>query len=61
MQIDLLAEISQSPRVLSEVDAALKSKLMKAEIDEYLKVFLKNHLNSFISFPKDGSWPFPEL
>lgn len=38
MQIDLLAEISQSPRILSEVDAALKAKQMKADVDEYLKV-----------------------
>jgi capsular polysaccharide biosynthesis protein len=44
MQIDLLAEISQSPRILSEVDAALKAKQMKADVDEYLKVF------SFVSF-----------
>lgn len=39
MQIDLLAEINQSPRILSEVDGALKSKQMKADVDEYLKVF----------------------
>lgn len=39
MQIDLLAEISQSPRILSEVDSALKAKQMKADVDEYLKVF----------------------
>ena len=38
MQIDLLAEINQSPRILSEVDGALKSKQMKADVDEYLKV-----------------------
>ncbi|KAL9690797.1 hypothetical protein QQ045_011207 [Rhodiola kirilowii] len=37
LKIDLLAEISQTPRVLSEVEAALKSKQMKSEIDEYLK------------------------
>ncbi|PWA89178.1 transcription regulator [Artemisia annua] len=36
-QIDLLAEISQSPRILSEVDAALKAKQMKTDMDEYLK------------------------
>lgn len=39
LQIDLLAEISQSPRIRSEVDAALKAKQMKADVDEYLKVF----------------------
>ena len=38
MQIDLLQEITQSPRILSEVDAALKAKQMKADVDEYLKV-----------------------
>ncbi|XP_010258903.1 PREDICTED: CCR4-NOT transcription complex subunit 1 isoform X3 [Nelumbo nucifera] len=37
LKIDLLAEISQSPRILSEVDTALKGKLMKGDIDEYLK------------------------
>lgn len=38
MQIDLLQEITQSPRILSEVDAAVRAKQMKADIDEYLKV-----------------------
>ncbi|KAA8515904.1 hypothetical protein F0562_019083 [Nyssa sinensis] len=37
LKIDLLAEISQSPRILSEVDAALKAKQMKSDVDEYLK------------------------
>ncbi|KAK4802906.1 hypothetical protein SAY86_001109 [Trapa natans] len=37
LKIDLLAEIREPPRILSEVDAALKAKQMKAEIDEYLK------------------------
>jgi CCR4-NOT transcription complex subunit 1 len=37
LKIDLLAEISQSPRILSEVDAVLKAKQMKNDIDEYLK------------------------
>lgn len=40
VQIDLLAEISQSPRILSEVDAALKAKQIKGDVDEYLKVIL---------------------
>ncbi|KAK7287009.1 hypothetical protein RJT34_22414 [Clitoria ternatea] len=37
LKIDLLQEITQSPRILSEVDAALKGKQMKADIDEFLK------------------------
>ncbi|KAF5204452.1 Ccr4-not transcription complex subunit [Thalictrum thalictroides] len=37
LKIDLLAEISQSPSIFSEVDAALKAKQMKVDIDEYLK------------------------
>ncbi|KAL3537028.1 hypothetical protein ACH5RR_000394 [Cinchona calisaya] len=37
LKIDLLAEISQSPRILSEVDASLKAKGMKNDVDEYLK------------------------
>ncbi|XP_058071409.1 uncharacterized protein LOC131220598 isoform X2 [Magnolia sinica] len=37
-QIDLLAEISQSPGILFEVDGALKAKQIKADIDEYLKL-----------------------
>ncbi|GMP24042.1 hypothetical protein CsSME_00001439 [Camellia sinensis var. sinensis] len=37
LKIDLLAEINQSPRIFSEVDAALKAKQMKSDVDEYLK------------------------
>ncbi|PWA40010.1 transcription regulator [Artemisia annua] len=37
LKIDLLAEISQSPHSLSEVDAALKAKQMKTDVNEYLK------------------------
>ncbi|VAI11395.1 unnamed protein product [Triticum turgidum subsp. durum] len=37
LKIDLLAEISLPPRIMSDVDGALKSKHMKAEVDEYLK------------------------
>ncbi|KAF9595814.1 hypothetical protein IFM89_005300 [Coptis chinensis] len=37
LKIDLLAEISQSPSIFSKVDVSLKSKQMKADIDEYLK------------------------
>ncbi|KAI8024154.1 CCR4-NOT transcription complex subunit 1 [Camellia lanceoleosa] len=35
--IDLLAEISQSPHILSEVDAPLKAKQIKGDVDEYLE------------------------
>ncbi|KAH9287615.1 hypothetical protein KI387_031732 [Taxus chinensis] len=37
LKVDLLPEISQSPRILSEVDAALKARQIKTEVDEYLK------------------------
>lgn len=37
LKIDLLEEMSQAPRILSEVDAALKAKQMKAEVDEFLR------------------------
>ncbi|XP_008796100.2 CCR4-NOT transcription complex subunit 1-like isoform X2 [Phoenix dactylifera] len=37
LKVGLLAEISQSPRILYDVDSALKAKQIKAEIDEYLK------------------------
>ncbi|XP_039070281.1 CCR4-NOT transcription complex subunit 1-like [Hibiscus syriacus] len=37
LKIDLLPEIRESPPILSEVDAALKAKQMKADVDEYLK------------------------
>ncbi|OWM64897.1 hypothetical protein CDL15_Pgr028614 [Punica granatum] len=47
LKIDLLAEISQSPRILSEVDAALKAKQMKADVDEYLKT--RQQVSSFLS------------
>lgn len=38
VQIDLLAEISIAPRIMTDVDGALKAKQMKAQVDEYLKV-----------------------
>ncbi|KAM7260736.1 hypothetical protein ACFE04_026211 [Oxalis oulophora] len=38
LKIDLLPEIREPPRILSEVDAALKVNQMKAEVDDYLKV-----------------------
>ncbi|XP_044983302.1 CCR4-NOT transcription complex subunit 1-like [Hordeum vulgare subsp. vulgare] len=37
LKIDLLAEISVPPRIMSDVDGALKSKHMKTDVDEYLK------------------------
>ncbi|XP_061369489.1 uncharacterized protein LOC133312337 [Gastrolobium bilobum] len=40
LKIDLLQEITQSPRIRSEVDIALKS--MKADVDEYLKTRQQN-------------------
>lgn len=38
MQIDLLAEISVAPRIMTDVEGALKAKQMKTQVDEYLKV-----------------------
>ncbi|XP_044493750.1 CCR4-NOT transcription complex subunit 1-like [Mangifera indica] len=37
LKIDLLPEIRDPPCILSEVDAALRAKQMKADVDEYLK------------------------
>ncbi|KAM0934312.1 putative CCR4-Not complex component, Not1, MIF4G-like domain superfamily [Dioscorea sansibarensis] len=37
LKIDLLAEISLSPRILSDVESTLKAKQIKADIDDYLK------------------------
>ncbi|KZV18909.1 hypothetical protein F511_17815 [Dorcoceras hygrometricum] len=37
LKIDLLAEISHTPRLLSEIDAALKAKQIKNDLDEFLK------------------------
>ncbi|KAG8653698.1 CCR4-NOT transcription complex subunit 1-like isoform X2 [Manihot esculenta] len=37
LKIDLLPEIREAPHILSEVDAVLKAKQMKADVDEYLK------------------------
>ncbi|KMT00009.1 hypothetical protein BVRB_1g018420 isoform D [Beta vulgaris subsp. vulgaris] len=37
LKIDLLEEMSQAPRILSDVDAVLKAKQMKADVDEYLR------------------------
>ncbi|XP_062201118.1 uncharacterized protein LOC133903692 isoform X2 [Phragmites australis] len=37
LKIDLLAEISIAPRIMTDVDGALKAKQMKTQVDEYLK------------------------
>ncbi|KAJ6813636.1 putative CCR4-NOT transcription complex subunit 1 [Iris pallida] len=37
LKIDLLAEISQPPRILSDVIGALKEKQIKIDTDEYMK------------------------
>lgn len=37
LKVDLLPEISQAPHILYDVEPALKSKQLKAEVDEYLK------------------------
>lgn len=47
LKIDLLPEIREPPRILSEVDAALKAKQMKADVDEYLKT--RQQGSSFLS------------
>ncbi|GAB2238010.1 hypothetical protein Droror1_Dr00015912 [Drosera rotundifolia] len=48
LKIDLLQEMAQPPRILSEVDATLKAKHMKADVDEYLKTQQQGS-----SFPND--------
>ncbi|GAB2271046.1 hypothetical protein Dimus_005896 [Dionaea muscipula] len=47
LKIDLLVEMTQPPRILSEVDAALKAKQMKADVDEHLKT--RQQGSSFLS------------
>ncbi|CAA2972771.1 Hypothetical predicted protein [Olea europaea subsp. europaea] len=47
LRIDLLAEIRQAPRILSEVDAALKAKQIEGDVDEYLKT--RQHGSLFLS------------
>ncbi|CAI5954737.1 unnamed protein product, partial [Closterium sp. NIES-65] len=37
LKVDLLPEISQPPRILSDVEATLRAKGLKAEVDEYLQ------------------------
>ncbi|XP_057807321.1 uncharacterized protein LOC131021995 isoform X2 [Salvia miltiorrhiza] len=61
LKIDLLAEISQSPRILSEVDAALKAKQIKNDVDEYLKTrqqgspFLTDLKQKLLLSPSDAA------
>lgn len=47
LQIDLLPEIVEAPCILSEVDAVLKAKQMKNDVDEYLTVIDHLILHSF--------------
>ncbi|KAL0866576.1 hypothetical protein Bca101_045694 [Brassica carinata] len=42
LKIDLLPEIVEAPCILSEVDAALKAKQMKNDVDEYLTLRQQN-------------------
>ncbi|XP_019056501.1 PREDICTED: CCR4-NOT transcription complex subunit 1-like [Tarenaya hassleriana] len=52
LKIDLLPEIADSPRILSEVDAALKAKQMKNEVDEYIMMRQQN--SPFLNELKQG-------
>ncbi|AQL10290.1 transcription regulator [Zea mays] len=51
LKIDLLAEISIAPRIMSDVDGTLKSKQLKTEFDEYLK---RPEGSSFLSVLKQN-------
>ncbi|CAI0393712.1 unnamed protein product [Linum tenue] len=59
--IDLLPEIREPPHILSEVDAALRAKNMKADVDEYLKtrqqgsLFLANLKQRLLLVPSEAS------
>ncbi|CAN1849444.1 CCR4-NOT transcription complex subunit 1 [Linum perenne] len=59
--IDLLPEIREPPHILSEVDAALRAKNMKADVDEYLKTrqqgssFLTDLKQRLILMPSEAS------
>ncbi|KAL6569340.1 hypothetical protein OROMI_013854 [Orobanche minor] len=61
LKIDLLVEISQSPRILCEVDAVLKAKQIKNDVDEYLKTrqqgssFLAELKQKVLLFPTDAA------
>ncbi|KAM1125134.1 hypothetical protein PS2_040208 [Malus domestica] len=51
LKIDLLAEISQSPFILSEVDAALKAKQMKADTRQQGSSFLTELKQKLLLLP----------
>ncbi|CAI0393707.1 unnamed protein product [Linum tenue] len=61
LKIDLLPEIREPPHILSEVDAALRAKNMKADVDEYLKtrqqgsLFLANLKQRLLLVPSEAS------
>ncbi|CAN0921789.1 CCR4-NOT transcription complex subunit 1 [Linum grandiflorum] len=61
LKIDLLTEIREPPHILSEVDAALRLKNMKADVDEYLKTrqqgssFLTELKQRLILMPSEAS------
>ncbi|XP_073064928.1 uncharacterized protein [Primulina eburnea] len=61
LKIDLLAEISYTPRILSEVDAALKAKQIKNDVDEYFKTrqqgssFLTELKQKILLTPSEGA------
>ncbi|CAN1849445.1 CCR4-NOT transcription complex subunit 1 [Linum perenne] len=61
LKIDLLPEIREPPHILSEVDAALRAKNMKADVDEYLKTrqqgssFLTDLKQRLILMPSEAS------
>ncbi|GJX87459.1 pentatricopeptide repeat-containing protein [Tanacetum coccineum] len=53
--IDLLAEISQSPRILSEVDAALKAKQMKTDTRPQGTSFLSDLKQKLLLSPSEAA------
>ncbi|KNA22767.1 hypothetical protein SOVF_031520 isoform A [Spinacia oleracea] len=60
LKIDLLEEMSQAPRILSEVEAALKAKQMKADVDEFLRTmqsspFLSDLKQRLLLSPSEAS------
>ncbi|GAV69286.1 Not1 domain-containing protein/DUF3819 domain-containing protein [Cephalotus follicularis] len=62
LKIDLLPEIREPPRILSEVDAALKINQMKTDVDEYLKtrqqgsLFLTELKQRLLLLPSDAAF-----
>nr|GMD62445.1 CCR4-NOT transcription complex subunit 1-like [Ipomoea batatas] len=61
VKIDLLPEIKLSPRILSEVDAALKTRQLKHDVDEYLKtrqqgsLFLRELKQTLLLSPSEAA------